>query len=82
MWRHICLATAEEIRDLADDMQIICDEYGFETCIAPTEEIHLLVFDMQPICAEYNSRHLKKFVYWRSAFSLSVMNMAKKHDSR
>jgi len=56
------------------------------TCLTGSNEIRVLVFDIHLICSEYgfkhNLRQIKEFVCSRFAYSLSVLNMDWKHDSR
>ena len=54
--------------------------------LARSNVIHVLAFDIHLICCEYGSKHIfrqiNKFVCLRWAYSLTVLNIDWKHDSR
>jgi len=79
-------ALSQDIRVFELDVQPVCTEYGLGTWLAQSDENRLLALDMQPISPYTGHKHdisyLKVFVYWNSTYTISVLYMVSRNDSR
>jgi len=78
-------AQSEEFIELYLNLQPLCGENVYETWLVPHDENRVLAIDLRSITTEYGHKTwlvpTNNFLYWPSAYGISILNIFWKDDS-
>jgi hypothetical protein len=69
------LSIGDDIRVIANDLQLNCAEYGLKAWFAPSKSSRSLALEIQPICNKYSMKYSMSILKMHSIMKFSSVKI-------